>query len=56
MRVPFGAGYRPLPARDFKVPNASINRLVRDGARWRIDCWGDVAHLRQLVALDELDG
>lgn len=45
-----------LPVRDFEIPNAGINRLVRDGASWRIDSWAEVAHLRQLTALDEIDG
>ena len=44
-----------LPPRDFEIPNAGVNRLVRDGDRWRIDSWADVAHLRQLAVLDEID-
>ena len=31
--------------RDFPLPNASINWLAVDGDRWRLDSWGDTAHL-----------
>lgn len=45
-----------LPARDFEIPNAGVNLLVRDGGQLRIERWADVAHLRTLQALDEIDG
>jgi probable phosphoglycerate mutase len=31
--------------RDFPLPNASINCLLVLGDRWRIESWGDIAHL-----------
>ena len=43
----------PLDApRDFDIPNAALNRLRHDGARWEIVRWADVAHGRG--ALDEV--
>lgn len=60
-RAVCGIGH--LPARDFEIPNAGINRLVVpapacDPRRWQIECWADVAHLQPLTqaALDEIDG
>lgn len=44
---------RPLEApRDFEIPNASLNRVRRDGGRLELLAWGDVAHWRG--SLDEL--
>ena len=41
--------------RDFQVLNASINRFTRRRtASWCCDSWGEVGHLRQRRALDEL--
>ena len=31
--------------RDFPLPNASINVLIVRGEDWRLETWGDVAHL-----------
>ena len=43
----------PLSApRDFAIPNCGISRIERDGDRWRIAAWADVAHLES--ALDDL--
>lgn len=47
-----------LPARDFDIPNAGINRLACEGGQLRIERWAEVAHLQPLTqaALDEIDG
>jgi probable phosphoglycerate mutase len=42
------------PPRDFDIKNASINRLLWDGASLRIAHWSDVRHLAGL-SLDEID-
>jgi probable phosphoglycerate mutase len=39
-------------ARDFGIPNAGLNRVEFELARWRIRAWADVAHLER--ALDDL--
>lgn len=41
-------------ARDFDVKNASINRMLWNGAGMQITGWADVAHLDD-IALDEID-
>ncbi len=41
--------------RDFDILNASINRLTWDGQRLQILSWGEVAHLRDVRTLDEVD-
>lgn len=41
----FVRGWPLQPARDFTIPNAGINRIVRSPAGWRIDCWADSSHL-----------
>jgi probable phosphoglycerate mutase len=38
--------------RDFEISNCALNWIVHDEAGWRVDSWGDVAHLD--AALDEL--
>jgi probable phosphoglycerate mutase len=38
--------------RDFRIPNAGINRVAVEGSEWRILAWADCAHLPQ--ALDDL--
>lgn len=38
--------------RDFDIANCALNWIVRDDSGWRIERWGDVAHLDG--ALDEL--
>ncbi|MDB5761872.1 MAG: histidine phosphatase family protein [Herminiimonas sp.] len=43
-----------LPARDFDIFNASINRIVWNGAAMQILQWGDIAHLKHEV-LDEIE-
>lgn len=32
-------------ARDFRIPNAGLNRVERTDAGWKIRAWADVAHL-----------
>lgn len=39
--------------RDFPIYNASVNVLLRNGARWDIAAWGDISHLPQELALDD---
>lgn len=39
--------------RDFLIPNAGLNWIVRDAEGWRIESWGETAHLEG-GALDEL--
>ncbi|MBS1190758.1 MAG: histidine phosphatase family protein [Rhodocyclaceae bacterium] len=39
--------------RDFLIPNTGLNWIVCDGGEWRIETWGDTAHL-EADALDEL--
>jgi probable phosphoglycerate mutase len=34
--------------RDFPLPNASINWLIVGGKNWRLESWGDVAHLNSI--------
>lgn len=44
----------PLGAqRDFPIYNASVNILLRNGARWEIAAWGDISHLPQELAMDD---
>jgi probable phosphoglycerate mutase len=31
--------------RDFRLPNAAINRVEVESSRWRVTCWADCAHL-----------
>lgn len=40
-------------SRDFPIYNASINRIERDRAAWRIADWGDISHLTRDAALDD---
>ena len=40
-------------SRNFPIYNASVNILSHDEQSWRIDAWGDVAHLPQEVAMDD---
>jgi probable phosphoglycerate mutase len=35
--------------RDFPLPNASINCLIVQGDNWRIESWGDTAHLEGIA-------
>ncbi|MCB1958959.1 MAG: histidine phosphatase family protein [Rhodocyclaceae bacterium] len=47
------ASARALEApRDFAIPNAALNWVVRDATGWRIDAWAQAAHLA--AARDEL--
>lgn len=39
--------------RDFLIPNAGLNWIVRAAGVWRIEAWGETAHLQD-GALDEL--
>ncbi|HEX4985234.1 MAG TPA: histidine phosphatase family protein [Burkholderiales bacterium] len=44
----------PLQApRDFPIYNASVNILVHDGGRLRVEHWGDVSHLPAELTLDD---
>jgi 2,3-bisphosphoglycerate-dependent phosphoglycerate mutase len=47
-------GISLLSARDFDIFNASINRVVWNGATLDVAEWSNVAHLMQ-VSLDEID-
>jgi probable phosphoglycerate mutase len=38
--------------RDFRIPNAGINRIAIEGGEWRVLTWADCAHLKG--ALDDL--
>jgi probable phosphoglycerate mutase len=38
--------------REFRIPNAGINRVAVEGAEWRILAWADCAHLPR--SLDDL--
>lgn len=40
-------------ARDFLIPNAGLNWIAYTGREWRIESWGETAHL-EADALDEL--
>jgi probable phosphoglycerate mutase len=51
-------GVELAQARDFEVKNASINRLLWNGAGLQITGWADIAHLNTHpgeIALDEID-
>lgn len=39
--------------RDFLIPNAGLNWIARAAGEWRIEAWGQIAHL-ETTALDEL--
>lgn len=54
-RAAQGLGY--AHARDFDIFNASVNRFHWDGARLKMEDWGDITHLDDLEveALDEID-
>lgn len=39
--------------RDFLIPNAGLNWIAVDDGRWRLETWGETAHLEP-GALDEL--
>ncbi|MEO8159461.1 MAG: histidine phosphatase family protein [Betaproteobacteria bacterium] len=44
----------PLSAvRDFPIYNASVNVISHDGARWKVESWGDISHLQQELAMDD---
>ena len=44
----------PLDAdRNFVLLNCSLNRIQKDGGRWNLVSWGDVAHLEGLDTLDD---
>ena len=42
--------------RHFDLLNTSLNRLTFDGERFHLVSWGDVSHLNNQEAMDELDG
>jgi probable phosphoglycerate mutase len=45
----------PLEApRTYTTPNCALNRLSLDGGRWSIVRWGDVDHLEEEGALDDV--
>jgi 2,3-bisphosphoglycerate-dependent phosphoglycerate mutase len=52
-RAANGLGY--AHTRDFDIFNASVNRFTWDGTSLKLAQWGDVTHLDDLEALDELD-
>lgn len=39
-------GWPPNAPRDYPIPNAGINWVSIDGERWRIESWGETAHLK----------
>jgi probable phosphoglycerate mutase len=44
----------PLDAdRNFVLLNCSLNRIQKDGGRWNLVSWGDVAHLQGMASLDD---
>ena len=44
----------PLDAdRNFVLLNCSLNRIQKDGDRWNLVSWGDVAHLQGMASLDD---
>jgi probable phosphoglycerate mutase len=50
----FARGIALDHARDFKVYNASVNRIRRDnGGAWSVVQWGDISHLTRDAALDD---
>lgn len=48
MRVPH------LGSRAFTIVNASLNWFTREEGKWRLDRWGDVAHLGLSESLDDV--
>ena len=42
--------------RHFDLLNTSLNRLTYDGEHFHLVSWGDVSHLAEQTAMDELDG
>lgn len=51
----FARGLALSAPRDFLIPNAGINWLVRRDGQWGIGPWAQTAHLAE-VSLDELPG
>ena len=41
--------------RRWDLLNASVNRIRREGAHWRVRAWADVTHLQTAGALDEVE-
>jgi probable phosphoglycerate mutase len=39
--------------RDFPIYNASVNTIVCEDNRWKIERWGDVRHLPRELAMDD---
>jgi probable phosphoglycerate mutase len=54
MAYRFARGLGLRPPRDFRIPNAALNRLAIDGDTWSVLRWADCAHLE--TALDDLPG
>ena len=52
----FVRGHPLHTARDFLIPNAGLNWVSCRAGRWKIESWGETAHLDalDLAALDEL--
>lgn len=47
LNIPLGAPRR------FSLYNGSIARFAVDGTTWRLDTWGETAHLRGMSTLDD---
>ncbi|MEW6751235.1 MAG: histidine phosphatase family protein [Candidatus Latescibacterota bacterium] len=45
----------PDPVRPFRVYNAALNVVQRDGDRWLLESLGDAAHLQNLEAADSVE-
>ena len=41
-------------SRAFTIVNASLNWFTCEGGHWKLDCWGDAAHLGIDASLDEV--
>ena len=41
-------------SRAFSILNASLNWFTCEDGRWRLDCWGDIAHLGSDKSLDDV--
>ena len=39
--------------RNYVLLNCSLNRIQKDGDRWNLVSWGDVAHLEGMASLDD---
>lgn len=40
-------------SRHFSLFNASINSFSISDGKWRLDTWGEIAHLKDITTLDD---